>query len=85
MQNHDERLVELMSLMLDEMREMKQEQRQTRVEIREMKHEMREIKDEMRIMNTRVGGIEYVVREERVEFRSHIERLETAVTKAGFM
>jgi uncharacterized protein (UPF0305 family) len=78
MSDHDDRLVELMSLMLDEMREMKQEQRR-------MRKEQEITNEKIDMMNTRLGGLEFVIREERVEFRSRIERLESAVVKAGFM
>ncbi len=81
----EQKMIEIMSLVLDELREIKKEQRQMKEEMREMKEEMREIKGEMRTMNTRLGALEYVVREERVEFRSRIERLESAVAKAGLV
>ena len=85
MSNHDERLVELMSLMLDEMREMKQEQRRMRQEQEKTNEQVESMNGKIDIMNTHLGGLEFVIREERVEFRSRIERLESAVVKAGFM
>jgi hypothetical protein len=78
MSNHDERLVELMSLMLEEMREMKQEQRR-------MRKEQETTNEKIEMMNTRLGALEFVIREERTEFRSRIERLESAVARAGFL
>jgi chromosome segregation ATPase len=71
--NDNERIIELLSLMLDELRgvkqeqrEMKQEQREMKEEIREMKgeiHEMRtdihDLKEEQHITNIRLGAIEF--------------------------
>ncbi len=65
--NNEEKLVELMSLMLDELREIKQEQR--------------EMKQEMKIVNDRLGALEYAVLNDTRELRARVERLEARVGK----
>lgn len=75
------KLVELMSLMLDE-------QRETRKELGAMKTELvgiRKVQVSMQeaqiVTNDRLEAIEYALTHDRVELRTRIERLESRVAK----
>ena len=71
MNGKEDKLVEIISLMLDEMREVK-------IEMCEMRHEF---KYEQQIANQRIEAIEYTLSHDGREFRSRIERLESRVTR----
>jgi regulator of PEP synthase PpsR (kinase-PPPase family) len=62
-----EKLVEIMSLMLDEQRETKKV--------------MREMNDKLGILNDRMGAVEYALTHDSREFRQRLERVESRIAK----
>lgn len=79
MTDGEEKMIETMSLMLDEIRGVKQEMREVKLELREVKHEITELKEGQHIANMRLGAIEYVLSHENPEFRNRLELLENRV------
>ncbi|MCU0427666.1 MAG: hypothetical protein MUF71_18795 [Candidatus Kapabacteria bacterium] len=72
MTDGEEKMIELMPLMLDELRGVKQE-------VRGVKQELKDLKQEQSLANMRLGAIEYILGHENPEFRNRIELLENRV------
>jgi regulator of PEP synthase PpsR (kinase-PPPase family) len=74
MNGNEDKLVEIMSLMLDEMRDMKREQQTTN-------KRLERLEEQQIVANQRLEAIEYALTHDGREFRNRIERLESRVTK----
>jgi hypothetical protein len=71
----DNRMIELLTDLLHEMREMKQEQREMKEEQREMKHEQREMKHEIQRVTSAIWELTTIM--QKVLFEPAVKQART--------
>ncbi len=79
MTDGEEKMIELMSLMLDELRGVKQEVRGMKKEQETTNIRLANLEIMQQTTNIRLGAIEYILGHENPEFRNRIELLENRV------
>lgn len=79
MTDGEEKMIEIMPLILEEIRVVKQELREIKLELDEVKHEITELKQAQHLANMRLSAIEYDLSHENPEFRTRLELFKNGV------